>query len=218
MSNFDLVIFDCDGVLVDSEALASQVWCDFLSEYNVHLTPENLNQEYAGMTDGALAEAMRQKYDVRFDGNVPQQIEHRCDVIFDTQLTAIEGVTAVIKKVAGLKCICTNSSQRRLLRSLRITDLITLFDPDHLFSARMVSKPKPAPDLHLFAADKMGTAPANCLIIEDTVTGVTAGVAAGMKVYGYTGASHFGDAQADKLKTAGATEVFRNMSDILDVI
>ena len=218
MAKFDLVIFDCDGVLVDSERLASQVWCQFLAEHDVHMTKEDLGEKYAGMTDAALAEAMRREHGVQFEGNVPLQIEGRCNILFDLELQAIDGVNHVIEKVDGLKCVCTNANLRRLERSLKMTSLIDYFNPAHLFYASMVNKPKPAPDLHLFAADKMGVAPERCLIIEDSVTGVTAGVDAGMTVYGFTGASHLGEAQAKKLYNVGATEVFSDMADVLDAM
>lgn len=214
MSGFHLVIFDCDGVLVDSEALASRVWCEFLSEYDVHITETQMGQEYAGLTDGALAEVISNKYGIAFEGNVPSQIENRANIIFDKELKAIEGVAEVIAKAGNPRCVCTNSGHRRLISSLKLVGLLDMFDPEHLFSARMVEKPKPAPNLHLFAASQMGVSPEKCLVIEDSVTGVTAGVAAGMTVYGFTGASHLGLGHADKLLTAGAAQVFTHMTEI----
>lgn len=211
---YDLIIFDCDGVLVDSEALAAQVWAEFLSEFGVTRSPEELGARYAGMTDAALGRKITEETGVALPAEVPQLIEERANDLFDRELTAIDGVADFLAKDNRPRCVCSNSGPARLRRSLETTGLAGLFDANRIFSAALVAQPKPAADLHLHAASTCGADPARCLVIEDSATGVQAARAAGMGVLGFVGASHLGDAQADALRKAGAGRIFTHMREL----
>ena len=211
---YDLIIFDCDGVLVDSEALAARVWAEFLAEHGVIRSPEELGERYAGMTDAALGQRITEETGIALPPEVPRLIEERANGLFDRELQAIDGVAAFLANDAQLRCVCSNSGPKRLRRSLETTGLAVHFNPARIFSAALVAEPKPAPDLHLHAATSCGISPSRCVVIEDSATGVRAARAAGMDVLGFVGASHLGDAQATILRDAGATRIFHQMTEL----
>jgi HAD superfamily hydrolase (TIGR01509 family) len=132
---------------------------------------------------------------------------------FTDELRAIEGVAELLASLSTPVCVATNSHPDRVRHSLEITGLLPFFDP-HVFSAFMVERGKPAPDLFLFAAEKFGVAPADCLVVEDSVHGVTAARAARMKVIGFCGGSHCRPGHAERLLLAGCGRVFAGMSEV----
>lgn len=184
-----LVIFDCDGVLVDSEMLSAGVLMGMMTEEGFPLTEEAFRSDFLGRSFAAAA--LRAKE--RFGRALPQDFEGRYrDRLFarlEAELKPMEGVSEVL---AGLRvpfCLATSSSPRRLALSLRASGLTSFFE-DRCFTASEVQKGKPAPDLFLHAAARMGVAPAHCLVIEDSELGVRAGLAAGMAVWHFAGGCH----------------------------
>lgn len=219
MSQPDLVIFDCDGTLVDSEIIAGQVDTALLAEAGVQISVEEFNERYAGLT---FAEAVLR---VESDYKVPLQasIIDRSKAILDKRLAAevlpVPGALAAVAAIGTARCVCSNSTDERLALMLGRTGLLPLFG-DRVYSARSLpsGKPKPAPDIFLHAADKLGAEPRRCFVLEDSVYGITAAKRAGMRVIGFTGGAHSWTGHADALTEAGAETVIRRWTDLSPVL
>ena len=206
---YELVIFDCDGVLVDSEPIANRVLAGQLASIGISLPLEEVMRKFVGRTRagclGLAAELLGR--------DVPEGFAEDWDAAlfdaFERELKAIEGVADLLRGLALPFCVASNSSLDRMRVSLRAADLLQFFE-GRMYSAADVAWPKPAPDVFLHAARSLGAAPARCAVIEDTPTGVRAGVAAGMTVFGYGGGGHSNPAD---LEREGA-RVFDYMSDL----
>ncbi len=182
-----LVIFDCDGVLVESEALAAKAYAQELAKYSIHLTPQACEALFLGKTTQDCLAILEQQYPNTTPKNFMTLVDEAAEVVFDQEMTAIPGVREVlewIKTRSQPVCVATNGSSIKVTNSLRRTALTDFF-AGNLFSADMVAAPKPAPDLYLLAAQSMGVAPDACVVIEDSEVGMTAALAAGMQVILY---------------------------------
>jgi len=210
----DLVIFDLDGVLVDSEWLMARVWSEQLQEHGVDIAPRTLIDRFAGATDMSMADVIREESGAALPADILNRIRTVSRSRLQNDLEAIDGVDAVLAALGHAKCICSNSAPDRIRKSLAVTDLDRHFPEVHLFSAADVERPKPHPDLHLHASRTMAAEPAHAVVIEDSVTGVTAAVSAGMTAIGFTGASHVGDGHEEALLTAGAVAVCGHFSEV----
>ena len=186
---FDLVIFDCDGVLVDSEMLSAGVLMAMMTEEGFPLSEEAFRADFLGRSFAAAALRARE----RFGRPLPEDFESRYrDRLFarlEAELKPMEGVAEVLSELRVPFCLATSSSPRRLALSLRSSGLARFFE-GRCFTASEVPKGKPAPDLFLHAAAKMNVAPGRCLVIEDSELGVRAGLAAGMEVWHFAGGCH----------------------------
>lgn len=208
-SRFELVIFDCDGVLVDSEPLANRILQDRLATVGLHLSIPEVMGLFVGRTrEGCIALASEM-----IGKPLPPDFAAEWDRILYAalreSLQPIAGVTAVIDGLSMPYCAASNSSPERLRLGLDAAGLWERF-AGRAFSAQEVARPKPAPDLFLHAATKMAASPGRCAVVEDTPTGAKAGVAAGMTVFAYTAAPH---ADREGLRSAGA-RLFERMSDL----
>lgn len=184
-----LVIFDNDGVLVDSEILANAVMADILTGYGVPTTTEDAIRDYMG---GSMA-LVRAKIRERHGREIPDEFEdayhHAAFAAFRAELTAVPGVSDLLDTLASAGvpyCVASSGTHERIRLTLTTTGLIDRFTDAAIFSSQDVAHGKPAPDLFLLAAEKMGFAPSECTVIEDSPLGVTAARAAGMRVYGHT--------------------------------
>ena len=187
-----LVIFDCDGVLVDSEGIALEVLVEALAKNGILLTIEGAADRFLGRSLGSLAEVVRSEFGVEIDPPFLASMREVLYARFRAELKPLPGVATLIDalKDANVECCVASSSQReRIELSLSVTGLLARLTP-HIFSATMVENGKPAPDLFLHAAAEMGAAPESCLVIEDSPAGVSGAQAAGMKVCAFTGGSH----------------------------
>ena len=207
----ELVLFDCDGVLVDSERITVAVEARLLTSLGWPITPEEVVRRWMGRTGSAqvaeVAERLGPEAAERYDAESTAEV-HRA---FRTELTEVDGISSLVDhlEAAGVPtCVASSGTHTRMAATLGITGLRERFD-GRIFSASEVGRGKPAPDLFLHAAARMGAAPAGCVVIEDSPYGVQAGVAAGMRVLGYGG----GLVDADVLAGAGA-EVFGHMSEV----
>ena len=212
----DLVIFDCDGVLIDSEVIACRVYAEQLTQYGYPITAEQIGERFVGRS------ARDTYFEIERDLGRPISDAFKAQLKAATveaflALEAVPYVKDAIKALSQKICVASSTSNDTLKVNLTTTGLYSAFAP-HIFSARQVEHGKPAPDLFLFAANQMGVEPARCLVIEDSVPGVTGAVAAGMTVLGFTGAGHCGPADAGRLKAAGATLVFRDMRQLTGII
>ena len=209
---FDLVIFDCDGVLVDSERLTVGVEAEVLTALGWPMDAAEVVRRWMGRTSvEQLAEVA-----ARLGEEAAQEFDRRStDAVhaaFDAELRAVEGVAELVDSLAGLgipTCVASSGTPARMERTLGLTGLRDRFD-GRIFSAVEVTRGKPAPDLFLHAAARMGAVPARCAVVEDSVPGVRAGVAAGMTVFGFTG----GLSDEAALVAAGA-EPFGHMRELL---
>lgn len=208
-----LVIFDCDGVLVDSEMIASRVLAEEMSRRGYPLTPAECRRKYTGFSIATLMDKVAAEYGRPLPADFPEILMALDTAAFVTGLEAVPGVDRALGDIPLAKCVASSSSPGRIRQSLELTGLLTHFDP-HIFSAHMVSRGKPAPDLFLFAAQRMGVAPASCTVIEDSAAGVAAALAAEMRVLGFAGGGHAGPGYVQMLKDAGAATVFEEMADL----
>lgn len=208
----DLIIFDCDGVLVDSELLSCRCLSEVLAEFGIALSQEQALELFLGRSTKAIELHYRDLGQIVPDGVLPRLKSHVLTT-FATSLQPIPGIAGVMSDLSVPSCVASSSDIDRVALSLDISGLRAHFG-DRIYTAQMVRHGKPAPDLFLLAAQKMGVQPARTLVIEDSVSGVQAGKAAGMTVWGFVGGSHYRgrDGQAI-LSGAGADRVFARMSD-----
>lgn len=208
----DLIIFDCDGVLVDSELLSCQCLSDELSVSGISLTLAQALELFLGRSTSAVTQHYRDLGQV-VPVDFPLRLKSRVLTVFEQALRPVHDVDAVLSGLRVPHCVASSSDLDRVALSLKVTGLAPHFG-DRLYTAQMVRHGKPAPDLFLHAAETMGAAPARTLVIEDSVSGVQAGKAAGMTVWGFVGGSHYrGRDGRDMLSAAGADRVFAQMSD-----
>jgi HAD superfamily hydrolase (TIGR01509 family) len=208
-----LLVFDCDGVLVDSETIACRVDAELFTALGFPLSFEEIRRDFVGVSATTMCREVEARFGRRLPADMPQLLLQTALDSFETELRAIPGVAEAIGTLGGARCVASSSAPPRIRRSLELTGLFDLFAP-HLFSATMVPNGKPAPDLFLHAAAEMGAAPADCLVIEDSVPGVAAARAAGMRVLGFVGGGHCVDGHAERLHALGATAIFDDMADL----
>lgn len=207
----DGVIFDCDGVLVDSEPIANATLVEVLGEHGMTLTVEDSMRLFLGRSWASILAIIDEHFGRPAPEAVTEEFRTRLRERLDRDLTPVAGVPEALEALAaqGLpRCVASSGEPEKIRHSLTVTGLIGHFDDAHLFSATMVEHGKPAPDLFLLAARTLGLDPANAVVVEDALPGVQAGVAAGMRVLGYAP-----DGTADALRDAGA-EVFSDMREL----
>jgi HAD superfamily hydrolase (TIGR01509 family) len=207
----ELLIFDCDGVLIDSEHLAVRADVACLAEDGIAVTEAELLETYVGISVAEMVADLERRFGRRVQGDFSLRHDRRLRAIFDAELKAIPGIEAVIEGWAGARCVASSSTPARLRHALGVVGLHDRFAP-HIFSAVQVARGKPAPDLFLYAAARMGVEPSACTVIEDSLAGVEAAVAAGMQVIGFAGGSHCRPGHADRLTERGAAHVIADMA------
>lgn len=209
-----LVIFDCDGVLVDSEVLEHAVDAELLAPYGYVATVDELIDRFVGIARRDMYAAVFGE----FGREVPAGLlEERERLVWDrcrSDLAAIAGVHAALDSLSGIrKCVASSSTPEKLTLKLQSTGLTSYFSP-HIFSTALVARGKPAPDIYLHAAHTVGVPAADCIVIEDSPHGIAGARAAGMTVYGFTGGGHATPALRASLKTAGAKQIVGAMADL----
>lgn len=217
----DLVIFDCDGVLIDSEIIAARVEAELLTQAGYEISPEEIAALYSGLNFNQILLRIEEVSKVPLQASLIAQ----ADALIDQRLRDVRPIEGVAQAVAAVKvprCICSNSKPERLKMTLGVTGLDRFFG-DHVYSAMSVpdGKPKPAPDVFLYAAGQMKADPANCFVIEDSVHGIHGAKAAGMRVIGFTGGAHSYPGHSDILTEAGAETVinrWRDLGAVLDAL
>ncbi|POZ61255.1 HAD family hydrolase [Chromobacterium alticapitis] len=208
MPGFELVIFDCDGVLVDSERITNAVFARMLNELGLPVTLDDMFRHFVGLS---MAQCLRQIEDM-LGAAAPAGFEadyrRRSQEALRQSLAAVPGVPDMLEALPLPYCVASNGGHDKMRTTLGLTGLLPLCE-GRLYSAQDVALPKPAPDVFLHAARSQGVEPARCLVIEDTPTGVRAGAAAGMTVWGYAALT-----PKASLTAAGATETFADMADL----
>ena len=212
-----MVIFDCNGVLVDSEQLAASIVSQEFMRAGFPLTADIVTRYFTGRRPADMfaevEQAARRKLPENFPATVSAAILRR----FRAELRATRHATYALSWLRGPKCVASSSSLDRIRVSLETTDLIRFFEP-YLFSGNDVPTGKPAPDLFLHAAKKMQVPPADCIVVEDSPVGVAAGVGAGMTVIGFVGGGHAGPQLGNHLRAAGARAVINDLRALKSTI
>ncbi|ALE04048.1 HAD family hydrolase [Bartonella ancashensis] len=221
MPQIDLIIFDCDGVLVDSEYLVAKIGSQLLKDINYEISPEELSERYAGLIFSDILKKIEKETGRLISANLIDKMSTLFCKQMKTDLRAIDGIAEAIKNIKSSYpyCICSNSTSEDIKQMLLTVNLYNFFE-DKIFSAPEMGtkKPKPAPDIFLFAAQKLCVHPKNTIVIEDSLYGVQAATAAGMRVIGFTGGSHSYLNHSNDLVDSGAETVITKHAHLLEVI
>ncbi|MGR6971944.1 HAD family hydrolase [Streptomyces cynarae] len=211
---YDLVIFDNDGVLVDSEPISNRLLAAYLTELGHPTTYEDSIRDYMGSAMHRIHDLVLERAGERLPDDFDDVFHARVFAAFERELKPVAGVENVLEKLTadGVPfCVASSGSHDRIRVGHRTTGLDRWFDDGRVFSSQDVGRGKPAPDLFLYAAERMGVAPQRCVVVEDSPLGVQAAVAAGMDVYGFTAMT-----PADRL--ADATRLFASMGELADLL
>jgi HAD superfamily hydrolase (TIGR01509 family) len=215
--SFKHIIFDCDGVLIDSEALSMAIDQRLLAESRVFISEADMHRRFVGKTFQAMIADVEQEYGMV----LPPGLEARKDALmveaYQRDLKAIAGVALALAQIDLPKSIGTNGPRARALLALEVTGLKPHFE-ERLTTFEDVERGKPHPDIYLLAAKRAGVLPSNCVVIEDSLTGVTAAVAAGCYTLGFTGAHLHRSEHGLQLAELGAAQVFHHMADLPKII
>ncbi len=216
---FDCVIFDCDGVLVDSEPIVNRVLNQMLNELGIEISLEDSTRLFLGRAVREELDMIARMRGAPLPENWLSTWLARRNAVLEEEVAAVAHVREAIRAVAATGmpvCVASGADRIKVKLQLTKTGLVELFQQDereHIFSATEVARSKPAPDVYLLAARTMGVEPARCAVVEDSPTGVTAGVAAGMTVFGYAERN-----DAALLREAGARTIFTDMRDLPELV
>jgi HAD superfamily hydrolase (TIGR01509 family) len=209
----DHLICDCDGVLVDSEVIADHVMLATLSATFPGIDFEPVVKTAFGQQTSRFLEGVETRFNVKLPANFLETIEHNVEQALASSLSAISGVRDALQRVSLPAAVVSNSRMTRVTASVRRAGLTEIF-AGRVFSAEQVSRPKPYPDVYLLAAQTLGVEPARCIVVEDSVAGLNAARAAGMKTIAFVGASHIPDGYADVLRNMGITRIMQHMDEL----
>ncbi|MFF3639486.1 HAD family hydrolase [Streptomyces sp. NPDC002564] len=210
---YDLVIFDNDGVLVDSEPLSNTILSGYLTELGHPTSYEDSLRDYMGAAVHRVHDLVFERSGQRLPADFDDVLHARVFAAFERELQPVDGAIELLEKLSaeGVPyCLASSGSHERIRVGHRRTGLDKWFDDDRIFSAQDVGRGKPAPDLFLYAAERMGVAPGRCVVVEDSPLGVRAAVAAGMDVYGFTAMT-----PAERLVGAELVGDLRELADLL---
>jgi HAD superfamily hydrolase (TIGR01509 family) len=185
-ASLDLVIFDCDGVLVDSEPLALRVCVELGAELGWPLTEKEIIDRFLGRSERAVRAQIEERLGPEAADRWETLYRERLNAAIDTELTEVDGISEALDALTLPSCIASSGSHAKMRRTLTRTGLYERF-AGRIFSASEVERGKPAPDLFLHAASRLGVAPERCAVVEDSQYGVRAARAAGMRCFGYAG-------------------------------
>ena len=203
---YKCIIFDCDGVLVDSEAISSQVLVDMISELGSDLRLNDAIAEFSGKSFNSIVTYI----DERIDGNIPADFEkkfrERTFESFQNHLEPIKGIHELLEKLTTPFCVASSGPRDKIILNLTKTGLIHKFPEKNIFSCYDIGSWKPEPDIYLYAAKQMGFEPKDCAVIEDSTYGITAAVSGGFDTFAYAKAH-----EKERFKEIGAIKIFDDM-------
>ncbi len=212
-----LLIFDCDGVLVDSEILVCTAVSEELTRLGYAITPEDVVRRFAGRPEQEILAEVASDWGQAVPAAYFSRMKERVHHAFTSELKAIDGAAEVLVRIGIPKVVASSSAPAKLVQGLQFVGLYDLFAPD-IVSAQLVAKGKPAPDVFVFAAGWMRTPVHACLVVEDSEPGVRAAQAAGMRVLGFTGGSHCVPDHGERLLAAGAERVLTHMRELPEAL
>lgn len=210
-SRFELVIFDCDGVLVDSETISNRVFAELLTSEGLPLTPAETMRRYMGRSTASCRALIEVELGRSLDDSFFALVQARTFEAFQRELRAVDGIADALDCIPIPACVASSGEHEKMRMTLGLTGLLPRFE-GRLFSATEVARGKPAPDLFLHAAAQMGAEPGRCAVVEDSPLGVAGAVAAGMTPFGF--AWH---GRAETLAAAGA-RVFDRMAELPELL
>jgi HAD superfamily hydrolase (TIGR01509 family) len=214
----ELIIFDCDGVLVDSEPLAIQVLVKAIADQGITISLEDAYRDFLGRSLTSISASLHDNHGAPLGASALQSMRTDLYARYHLDLQANPGLPGVLDRLNVPFCVASSSMPERIHLSLDLTGLLHHF-AGHIYSASMVENGKPAPDLFLYAANQMQIAPENCLVIEDSPAGITAAQRAGMRVLGYLGGSHAVPGGLRPAITAlGPDAIFDDMHTLPDLV
>jgi HAD superfamily hydrolase (TIGR01509 family) len=215
--NFDLVIFDCDGVLVDSEVISCRAHAEVLTRHGYPITSEQVFHRFLGRSTRQANIEVEAELGRALSDDFHVQLQDELFRTFEADLEAVSHIGAALDGIDRAVCVASSGSHQRMRVTLGRTQLYDRFAPN-IFSASQVTNGKPAPDLFLFAARQMNVAPERCIVIEDSAAGIAGAIAAGMPVLGFHGGSHCREGYGRKLQDAGAAMIFDDMRQLPGLI
>ncbi len=187
----NLIIFDCDGVLVDSEFISCKVFSEALLKYGYPISTEECVKRFTGLNENTCRQMIMEESRINIPPDYWTLEQPNLLKAYETELTPLlQPVLEMLDVLKIPRCVASNGSKNHVLNCLEFTKQLDYFTDKSIFSAQQVQKPKPAPDLFLFAAQEMGVKPENCIVIEDSSTGAHAAIAAGMQVLMFLGGTH----------------------------
>ena len=208
-----LVIFDCDGVLIDSEIVVCRLTAEILTDLGYPVTTEEVIRRFAGRPERGMIDDIEADWGrpvpPKFFTRVRQGIEHA----YATELRIMPGITDLLDRLRARTCVASSAYPAKLKLGLEAVGLHDRFAPN-IISASWVAKGKPAPDVFIYAAGWMKPPPADCLVIEDSTAGVRAAIAAGMRVFGFVGGRHCDAGHRENLLAAGAEQVIGSFGEL----
>lgn len=203
-----MIIFDCDGVLVDSERISNRVFCDMLNELGLRVSLHDMFERFVGLSMPQCVELITDMHGEPPPATFVEELRQRVAAALKAQIKPVPGVTQVLAELQIPFCVASSGDHEKIRLTLGATGLLKHFE-GRIFSVVDVTNPKPAPDVFLFAAGRMGVEPGACTVVEDTPTGVRAAVAAGMRTLGFAA-----NTPAQRLLDAGAHAVFTDMRQL----
>lgn len=215
-----LAIFDCDGVLIDSEVIFAAVDAEALARLGHRMTPAEICRRFSGIPHRDMWATLAAELTLTLPDGHLETIRDECHRRFDAELSTVAGADEVLRELRQADiatCVASSTHLDSLRRNLARTGLLPLVEPG-VFSVSQVRRGKPAPDVFLYAASQIGIDPADCVVIEDSVAGVTAAGRAGMRALGFTGGSHADDQLARRLTAAGASAVCGAMAEVAAMV
>ena len=215
--SYELVIFDCDGTLVNSHDMNHAIMAEVANEYsNLSYCMREVEKEYLGIDFGKFFKIVGEKEGIEISADAPKRCLELALERSSTMMKEVDGCVEMLEMLAPhyKMNVASNANKGVVLQSLTAVGAIGFFNPELIVAGRVMAEPKPAPDLFLLAAEKMGVHPVNCLVIEDSVTGVTGAVAAGMDVWASTVVTQQPEKAEKELLAAGASHVFGSLIHI----
>ncbi|TYC53685.1 HAD family phosphatase [Rhodobacterales bacterium] len=218
---FEGILFDCDGVLVDSEKIYVAVEREHLARIGLHYPLDDYLDRFQGLGSDDFWSALDEDHRALGKGPLPESFGPELDAAtmerIEKEISDIAGIKELLEAHEGPRAVASSSRLNRLISKLTHTGLLAYFDP-HVYSGEQVKNGKPAPDLFLFAASRLGIDPAATLVIEDSANGVKAGLAAGMTVWGFVGGGHTHDGHTAQLEAAGAHKVVSSHDNLAELL
>ena len=214
---FEAVVFDCDGVLIDSEMIAARVCSEELTRLGFPLTIEQCIQRFTGRPDREMKAELEEEFGRPIPRSYNENVHARICEAYVTELKILPGLKEALATITEPVCVASSSRPDKIRLGLESVGIYDRFAPN-IVSASMVARGKPEPDVFIFAAGWLRVSPKHCVVIEDSVAGVRAAVRAGMMVLGFGGASHFGPGDRERLLEAGAFQVIESMDALPAVL
>jgi HAD superfamily hydrolase (TIGR01509 family) len=212
-----LIIFDCDGVLLETESLANRCEVDALGKLGYTISLEEYIDLSLGRHNAQVGELLKEKFNIDLPPHFWNAVKLEQQDLFDKHLIPVDGIIETLELITTQKCIASSSNMERLTHTLGITNLLPYFE-NRIFSTEFVSRGKPFPDIYLYAAEKMNTSPKECIVIEDSLAGIEGALAAKMTVFAFGGGQHITAKMKYKLQKSGAHQYFERMQDFQDIL